>query len=761
MTLLTALFSHYRRHPLQLLALAAMILVATMLWTGVSHLTHQARASLSQSEQAVVERRQVERTDGQPVTVADFVALRRAGLCVMPWLEVARPAPAGRVVGIDPLAAGCFAEASELDQGWNQPLNGKPFMDIREAAALASSEPANRATLALLLSDQLGQTALPAGYRTTRFSLGPDTGELGESFLLNLDALGILVLLITALLLRSVYQLGLAQRRESFSLLHRFGVPRATVNRALVLEIVLLAALCVVPGVGLGRLLASTLGSGFGQALDNLFDIPLYAGQGVSWLQPMLVMMAVVVAVCTGDLLRPLWLRLASMGAGRVQGLALMALLVGLALAVAATSLSLTFAAVALVFAGAGVLAPSVIAGLARRLAVASQSPLTRWRYAELGVLARRLALPLVALQFALAMVLAIQALVTVFEASFDDWLAQRLSADFFVEVPAGADSQPAVDWLTTQSPLAKTGQWHRVVRGRAELSASGEKPEQIVDVFALAPVTPLLTRWTLQAAIDQPWQAFASGEGVLVNEQLARRRPLSVGDTLSLVVAGKTIALPVVAIYPDYGRPAGEVLLNAGRLPVSFQPTFESFAISPGAAAISEVTAGLKRVWQTEALTVRDNDRIRALADTVFDQTFLLTRAMTFLTLVLAAAALLIMGWVFFSTRAWYYQLLAVWGLRQRAVAGQLVRLSVTLSAGIAVLALPLGIWLTWVLVHRINPLAFGWSLPMAVYPAFWLELGALSLVIGLSIAMLMRRQLRQPASIPTSASALTGGER
>lgn len=101
----------------------------------------------------------------------------------------------------------------------------------------------------------------------------------------------------------------------------------------------------------------------------------------------------------------------------------------------------------------------------------------------------------------------------------------------------------------------------------------------------------------------------------------------------------------------------------------------------------------------------MRNNERIRELADTVFDQTFLLTRAMTVLTLILAAAALLIMGWVFFSTRVWYYRLLAVWGLRDREVAGQMVRLAVSLTIGIAVLALPLGIWLTWVLVHRINP--------------------------------------------------------
>ncbi|MBW0148399.1 FtsX-like permease family protein [Marinobacter arenosus] len=759
MTLLPALFSHYRRHPLQLLALALMIVVATALWTGVSHLTSQARTSLGQSERAVVERDQVERTDGQPITVSDFVLLRRSGHCVMPWLEVERPGVAGRVVGIDPLAASCFAGPEAQDGAWDQPLDGRPFLDIEEAVALADESGSSRSTLSLLVAD--ASADLPAAYRVTPFSLGPETGELGASFLLNLDALAVLVLLITALLLRSVYQLGLAQRRESFALLRRFGVPPAAVQRALMLEIVLLAALCVVPGVALGRLLAGALGGGFGQALDNLFDVPLYAGQGAGWFKPALTMVAVVAGVCLVDQLRPAWRSVFTAAAGQRPKLALVTLLAGLALAFVSPWLGLTFVAIALVFAGTGLLAPGLIGGLARHWARGAEDPLSRWQWSELGVLARRLALPLVALQFALAMVLAVQALVTVFEATFDDWLSQRLAAAYFIEVPAGADTKAAADWLASESPIAGSGQWHRVVRGAATLPAAASAPEQAVDLFALAPVSTMLTAWRFQAATDEPWLQFAEGRGVMVNEQLARRRHLSVGDTLTVILSGQSQTLPVLAIYPDYGRPAGEVLVNAEHLPTSFTPEFESVSVSPGAVDLDRVTSGLKRLWQVEALTVRDNARVRALADAVFDQTFLLTRAMTVVTLVLAATSLLIMGWVFFTTRVWYYRLLAVWGMGQREVAGQLVRLSVTLTMSIAALALPLGVWLTWALVHRINPLAFGWSLPMAVYPEFWLELAGLSLVIGLSIAVLMRRQLIQPAAVPVSANARSGGER
>jgi len=157
----------------------------------------------------------------------------------------------------------------------------------------------------------------------------------------------------------------------------------------------------------------------------------------------------------------------------------------------------------------------------------------------------------------------------------------------------------------------------------------------------------------------------------------------------------------------------------------------------------------------------VRNNRTIQALASNIFDQTFLLTRAMTVLTLILSGTALLLMGWVFFSSRAWYFRLLLVWGLQRREATLQLMRLSLSLTGAITLLALPLGIWLTWVLVHRINPMAFGWSLPMAVYPAFWLQLGIMSLLIGLSITLLMRYQLKNSASTPVSANALAGGER
>ncbi|MEC7377370.1 MAG: ABC transporter permease, partial [Pseudomonadota bacterium] len=484
---------------------------------------------------------------------------------------------------------------------------------------------------------------------------------------------------------------------------------------------------------------------------------------GGGWLVPVGIMLAVVLAACLVDFLEDfVGLRaraLLPLQPGRRWWPPVL-LVAGLGLSMLVDSLLALFLAVALVFMAVGLWLPGLIGAFAEARARRSPDPLGRWRYRELSVLARRLALPLVALQFAMAMVLAVQALVTTFESTFDRWLAQRLAADYYIEVPPRADIDRAGAWLAERIPEAG-GQWHRVIRGKATLAGDMEKAGSRVDLLAIGPVGPLVTDWRLLASAGSPWQRLAAGDGLMVNEQLARRQALDIGQTLTVVLADHTLKLPVLAIYPDYGRPAGELLLSAALLPGEFRPTFRSLSVSPGALSIDQVTSQLREIWQQEPLSVRDNRSVRALATTIFDQTFLLTRAMTLLTLLLAATALLLMGWVFFSTRAGYFRLLVVWGLSRGQAARQLTRLSMTLTGLVALLALPLGVWLTWVLVHRINPLAFGWSLPMAVYPGFWLELGVLSQVIGLSIAWLMRRQLRHGAPAPSRANALTGGER
>ena len=746
--LIRAFLSHYRRHPFQLAALVVMIVLATMLWTGVTVLTDQARSSLAQSEETVAARFHIVRTDGQAVGVDDFVRLRKEGVCVAPWLEVKRPAPEGQVIGVDPLAMACFGSSAPIEDAAS--LDGTPFLDISDAQRVAREGHTNQ----LYLIAPEGDVELPDGYALREFSLAPPTGELADSFLLNLDALGLLVLLITGLLIRSVHRLGLAQREASFDLLDRFGVLPGRIRQFMALELVVLTVVCVLPGLWLGTTLAEWLGGGFGEALGSLFDVTLYAGrfESLPW-RAAGVMVALVLTVCLLDWVFPqpsqpaMVSSYARLGAGAL-------LVIGVLGVVLATQLVWVFAGTGLVFAGVGVLTPPLLSTLSERRPGRSGTtepeadPLRRWRARELSVMFRQLALPVVALQFSMAAVLAVHALVTTFESTFEQWLSQRLAADFYIEVPAGGDSATAVRRLNATDGL---GAWHLVARGKAQVrpEGAGKGADPLTaDLMAITPITDLVSDWTLLSSAQHPWRGLVRG-GVMINEQLARRHGVEVGRTLELTIAGVGVRADVVGIYADYGRPVAEVLLHGDTLPMAFTPRAESFLINRGQLSMSAVRDRLAEPWGGLDFQVRDNASIRALASQVFDQTFLLTRAISALTLVLAAIALFIMIWVFFTTRVWYFRLLGVWGMQERRVRSQLRWLSVGLTLTITVAALPLGIWLTWVLVSRINPLAFGWSLPMDLYPVFWLELGLVAGVAGLLVAHLMHRQLECDGSV------------
>ncbi|WP_328190013.1 ABC transporter permease [Marinobacter sp. OP 3.4] len=719
-----AVLSHYRRHPLQLLALWLILTLATALWSGVWTLTGQARDSMQAGEAQLSGGQQLAPEDGSPVTVDDFVSLRRQGLCVIPWLEVAPTDARGRVVGIDPLAMAC-AEGDAPGAG--MALDGEPFVDIAEAARLAES--GRSARLRLYLMD--GEQPLPAGWHRPPDPSRLSTGELADSFLLNLDALGILVVLVSALLIRSVYTLGLAQRRESLVLLERYGITRRRLRRCLLAELVILAGLGLVPGYLLGLRLADGLSGGFGAAMDNLFETTLLTtGESTTGFLVTLAVVLLVVLWCGLDLLR------GGPAQGRPRfhpGLATACLLVGLVLLLVAGSLVTVFLGTGLMLAGAGLLTPLLVV---RYLTPSPWAPpLTLWRRRELGVLSGRLALPMVALQLAAGTVIAVHALVSTFEDTFHDWLGQRLAGDLFVEVPDDRSLAPVASLLESDPAVAH---WHPVIRGTATIGVGSG--EQGVDLMATDTRSGLIRRWSLLESVADPWQAVGEGQ-VLVNEQLARRQGLAPGDQLMVGFGEGQRSIRVAGIYADYGRPAGEILMDRRYLPERFVPDFRSLTIAladMGNGSGTALVSALASAWQVDDLSVRDNDTIHRLANRVFDQTFALTRSISYLTLVLAGLALLMTGWVVLRSRAWYYHLLSAWGLTARERRRVVMTLAAEFMALIWAAALPVGITLTWVLVSRINPVAFGWSLPMAIYPGYWLELLGLFALAAVTVGWL-----------------------
>src|SRR5690606_22864844 len=120
----------------------------------------------------------------------------------------------------------------------------------------------------------------------------------------------------------------------------------------------------------------------------------------------------------------------------------------------------------------------------------------------------------------------------------------------------------------------------------------------------------------------------------------------------------------------------------------------------------------------------VIDQARLKGWARQVFERTFSATAALNSLTLGVAGVALFIA--LLTQGQGRLGQLAPLWA--SGVSRARLMQLNAAqawlLSALTLLLALPLGILLAWALVAVINVQAFGWRLPLQVFPGQLLQL-------------------------------------
>ena len=154
-------------------------------------------------------------------------------------------------------------------------------------------------------------------------------------------------------------------------------------------------------------------------------------------------------------------------------------------------------------------------------------------------------------------------------------------------------------------------------------------------------------------------------------------------------------------------------------------------------------LTEALLRDFGLPEAQITQQAAIKAFSLGVFDRTFTVTAGLNVLTLSVAGFAILMSLLTLASLRL--PQLAPVWALgltRRRLGALELLR-AVLLAGGTAVVALPLGLALAWILLARVNVAAFGWRLPMYLFPEDYARLFGFALVAALLAALWPARRL------------------
>jgi len=802
---LLALMSHWRRHPANLATLIAGLAIATALWSGVQALNAQARKSYD-SAAAVFSGGDLQNlvaSRGGFFPQGLFVRLRRAGVKVSPALEgsVRIGEKNIRLIGIEPLtlpAATTLAPLRENDEAKNILTGeGRSFAapqtlrDLRiEAGAREKTErgfllpplhPIEEAPPGAIVVDiGVAQKALDKPGRLSRLIVSKETpldaarlseiagdalrivepdeesdlSRLTDSFHLNLTAFGLLAFLVGFFIVNASFGLAFEQRLPTVRTLRALGVSARALSAALFSELVVFTLIAGGLGVVGGYFIAAALLPDVAASLEGLYGAQLSGTLALDWrwwLSGIAMAGAGALLAATSGLLktlrlpvlsvaRPIAWREAHRGYLRRQALFAALALIGAAIAYrVADGLVMGFMVIALTLLGAALFLPLALEAMLRIGERLATRPLARWFFADGRQEISGLSLALMALLLALATNIGVGGMVEGFRQTFVGWLDDRLIAEVYFEAATPADAREIEEWTKSRADISAI---LPVWRARTRLS------DWPVEIIGMVPHETYSSHFTLLDGGADAWRALHEDEAVLVSEQLARRLGVGLGATLDIPTSRDVWRAKIVGIFPDYGNPRGQLRMDHAQIARRF-PDFPGvhYSLRVATENVPRLMDEMRMRFGGKIARLIDNAEIKKISKDIFERTFTVTAALNTLTLIVSAIALFASLLTLSDLRIAHIAPVWAVGVTRRRLAGlELLRI-LLFSAGAAFVAIPLGVFMTWGLVAIVNVVAFGWRLPMHVFPAHWAQVFAVAIVTALFAAIVPALRLARSA--------------
>ncbi|WP_170481996.1 ABC transporter permease [Ruegeria arenilitoris] len=788
------LVSHWRRHLLQTITLLIGISLATALWSAVQAINAEAKASYARaSDQLALGQFDEIRNPSGNMQLSQYVDLRRAGWQVSAVLDGSMRV-GGRyvqVMGVDMVSAPPLPAITQVENVSSPP---EP-VDLLTAPGRLLIAP----ELQDVFEDQDGfppvivSDALPPGYVLTDIGvaerllnrsgqvsrllvlpeqplgviplseLAPDlvrvvpsaqmdTAQLTDSFHLNLSAFGLLSFAVGLFIVHSTVGLAFAQRRGMIRTLRALGVPMQRLVQIVLGELVLISVVGGSIGLVLGFFIAGALLPDVAATLRGLYGAPV-EGQltlRTAWALSGLAMAVGGTLIASGQSLWRLYKMPLLEGPGLQSWLGStiswrITALVGGALMAGGTILFATvggliagFTMLAGLLTGAALLLPLALSSTVALVSARTRGPVAQWVWADMRSQLPGLSLALMALMLALAANIGVGTMVSSFRLTFVGWLDQRLVSELYLTTNDEEQAKRINEWLAPQVDAILP------IR-------SIELPHETGPLFLYGVVDDPAYRqhWPLIAQTSDAWSQVIQNSAVLINEQLARRSDLWPGEKLRLT---PNHILPIAGVYSDYGNPTGQAIVSMSLFEeIAPNTRANRFGIRTKPEGAAELALALRQQFNLPPNAVVQQAEMKNQSLAIFEKTFLITSALNVLTLGVAGFAILTSLLTLWTQRL--PQVAPVWALgltRTELSRLELLR-SVLLATLTACMALPLGLALAWILLAVINVEAFGWRLPMYLFPTDWLRLFTLTiLAAALAAALPSLRLIRmRPAEL------------
>jgi putative ABC transport system permease protein len=601
------------------------------------------------------------------------------------------------------------------------------------------------------------ESILPPSARIVRPAARSGTvDEMTAAFRLNLTALSLLALVVGMFLIYNTVTFSVIQRRPVIGTLRALGMTRREIFSMILVESMLLGFLGTLAGLALGIVLGRGAVQAVTQTVNDLFfvvavrdvDIPVWTlVKGVlSGLAAALVAAIVPAYEATsvppaGALKRSDVEEKVRAALPWVSGAGVVVFIVGALLLIPEWNLIITFIGLFAIIIGIALLTPGIT--------LVFMDGLQRLLGQRLGILVRmaprdivrslsRTSVAIAALMVAVSVIIGVGVMIGSFRLTVEQWLDDVLQADIFVSPPLlGAnrvsnDLDASVADLLLDFPGVDRYSTSREVAVTAQVNGADVE----IGVVALSSDLAGEDRRYKSAVGDwqATWAAVEAG-GVVINEPMANRYDIGVGDDLTVFTDQGATSFPIVAVAYDFDVQPG--LLMADAVYRSFWEDRGISAIalfvSPG-VDVDEKVAELRSAFAGEAeLLIRSNRGTRQTALDVFDRTFAITVALQVLATLVAFIGILSTLMSMQLERMREIGVLRASGMTRRQL-WRLTLLETGLIGGAAgLVALPTGYILALVLIYIINLRSFGWTLTMQLQPGEFVQAFAVALTAAL----------------------------
>lgn len=522
---------------------------------------------------------------------------------------------------------------------------------------------------------------------------------LSQAFFFNLTALAMLGYIVAAFLSFNAIKLTLTARQKLIKQMQLLGCTKLSIQFSLSIELVMVSIFTALLGTLGGYFIANGLVLDVNRTLIGLYQLDKALVIHWQWTNVLLGFalnisaLAVILLTQAKQVARKGQLMFYTLLASTMVGLVWL-------LNYATNeyqALLLCFTLLVLFI----LLVPKALSGLVA-LPFTLSNPLAQWLHADTRFHIKDLHIAIIAILVALGSAIGMQIMVKSFSTTLNAHLEKQLSADIYLRsdkldhnLRQTLSNLPEVAQLSIY--MKSEGKVNNVP---AKLSSFGENFEHYQQI-SLTSGSPISDK----NFIDK---------GCLANEQSNIKFGFSLGDVAVFTQNSTHFNCRITGFFYDYGNPSMSLLTLEKRQKVATLNTeFVGYSIRLNTSTtVAEFSERLVNEFNQDSTLILPNKRFKQIANALFDDTFVVTKALNGFILAIALLSLCTSLLSLSVNQLKQLTILRNLGVTQQ----QLLTMKLLQTGGIvlftALFAIPLGFALGFALLKFVMPIAFGWTI-------------------------------------------------